>query len=248
MIFYKYTKQYPKKTLTIPRGVPITLMSIGVIMLLWVAWPILSFKILSRDFFSTVITPLAEESSKNNLNFSNVVMAIENSPNHMSDYTNPNVWYPLKPQSANNSKISTYTLSIPSLGIKDASVVIAGDSLDKHLIHYGGTALPGEYGNTVIFGHSTLPALFNIKDYHTIFSTLPTLKPRVKTIPGDEIYINYDGITYKYEVYEMTVTKPSDLSPLEQRFDDSRLTLITCVPPGTYWERLNVKAILVPPQ
>jgi len=40
----------------------------------------------------------------------------------------------------------------------------------------------------------------------------------------------------------MTVSDPTDLSALEQTFDDSYLTLVTCVPPGTTWERLRVEA------
>ena len=102
----------------------------------------------------------------------------------------------------------------------------------------GGTGLPGEYGTAVVFGHSTLPQFFSPTNYKTIFSLLPTL-----TI-GDEIFVTYDGVQYRYIIFEMVITDPTDLSSLEQRFDDSYLTLITCVPPGTYWKRLNVRARL----
>jgi len=43
----------------------------------------------------------------------------------------------------------------------------------------------------------------------------------------------------------MVEVEPEDLSILEQRFDDSYLTLVTCVPPGTYLRRLVVRARLV---
>ncbi len=153
--------------------------------------------------------------------------------------TDANSWYPTKPQKKVVSPVNAYTLSIPKLKIKDASVVIGGNDLSKSLIHYGGTGLPGEYGTTIVFGHSTLPQLFNPTDYKTIFSTLPTLKR------GDEIFVTYDGVEYRYVIFDMTVTDPTDLSPLEQQFDNSYITLITCVPPGTTWKRLNVKAKLV---
>lgn len=247
MAIHRYTKKYARRSVKVPQIVPLGMISLGTLVLVWVIWPILSFNFIIKDFYQSVITPLADESSQQKGSITNVVLAAENTGENYIDYTNPNLWYPSKPQEAVSENVNGYLLSIPVLGIKDAKVVIGGDSLDYNLIHYGGTALPGEYGNTVIFGHSTLPALFNPKDYHTIFSNLPKLKPRQKTIPGDEIYITYDNIQFKYEIYEMTVTKPADLSPLEQRFDDSQLTLITCVPPGTYWERLNVKAKLVPP-
>ncbi|MCX6791525.1 MAG: sortase [Candidatus Gottesmanbacteria bacterium] len=64
------------------------------------------------------------------------------------------------------------------------------------------------------------------------------------TVAGN---ISYDGISYKYIVYDLAVTDPSDLSALAQRFDDSYLTLVTCVPPGTYWQRLHVFAKLARP-
>jgi sortase A len=118
-------------------------------------------------------------------------------------------------------------------------VVIYGSDLNTSLIHYGGTGLPGEYGNSVIFGHSTLPQFFNPKDYKAIFSTLPNINI------GDDVIITFDTITYRYSIFDITVTMPNDLSPLEQKYDDSYITIVTCVPPGTYAKRLNVKARLI---
>jgi sortase A len=138
------------------------------------------------------------------------------------------------------SKIKYYNLSIPKLKIKDAVVEIGGDDLSKNLIQYKGTAIPGRPGNPVIFGHSTLPQLFNPKNYLSIFSTLPTLKK------GDEVFIDYDGIRYRFVIEEMFEVQPEDVQVLEQRYDGAYLTLVTCVPPGTYLRRLVVRARLVP--
>ncbi|MBI2007557.1 MAG: class D sortase [Candidatus Blackburnbacteria bacterium] len=139
------------------------------------------------------------------------------------------------------SKVRYYNLSIPKLKIEQAVVEIGGEDLSKNLIHYKGTALPGKPGNAVVFGHSTLPQLFNPKNYLSIFSTLPTLKK------GDDVKIDYDGIVYTFRVEEMFEVKPTDFQVLEQMYDDSYLTLITCVPPGTYLRRLVVRARLVQP-
>lgn len=111
--------------------------------------------------------------------------------------------------------------------------------LKKSLIQYPQTALPGQLGNTVIFGHSVLPQFFNPKSYLTIFSTLHKLKQ------GDEILVDFDNIHYKYKVEEMFEIQPTDLSVLEQRFNNRTLTLITCSPPGTYLRRLVIKSNLV---
>jgi len=132
----------------------------------------------------------------------------------------------------------TYSLSIPKLKIKDAVVAVGSMDLKKSLIQYPQTSLPGQLGNAVVFGHSVLPQFFNPSNYLTIFSTLYKLKQ------GDDIIIDYGNVQYKYIVDEMFEVKPTDLSVLEQRFDQKNLTLITCSPPGTYLRRLIIKSSL----
>lgn len=234
MPLYRYVKsvQSPPRSRRGLRALSFFLLTIGTGILIWTFWPIVSFSVTSGDLFSEIVTPIQDGTA----------YAAPNTNPPGTDLTNPNAWFPTSPQKRVVTPVNTYTMSIPKLKIQDALVTIAGDDLTVSLVHYGGTALPGEYGNTVVFGHSTLVQLYNPKNYKTIFSLLPTLKT------GDEIYVTYDGISYKYIVYDMTVTDPSDLSALAQRFDDSYLTLITCVPPGTYWQRLHVFARLVQPQ
>jgi sortase A len=161
-----------------------------------------------------------------------------------SDFTKASNWFP----GARNrgefevSKVTFYTISIPSLKIENATVAIGGEDLSKNLIQYPGTALPGRTGNTVIFGHSILPQFYNPKDYLAIFSTLPSLRK------GDEIGINYDGITYKFRVESLFEVNPSDLEVLEQGFSEPYVSLVTCVPPGHPLKprRLIVRAKIVP--
>ena len=222
MPLYRYVKAQPTKSVKRSAYISYGLMGTGVLILLWTLWPILSFSIFANTLTKTV-SPVGP--------FTPIVQA--------ADTLNPNTWFPISPQKRVTAKVNTYTLSIPKLKIKDALVTIAGDDLAVSLIHYGGTPLPGQYGNAVIFGHSTLPQFFSPTNYKTIFSLLSTMKI------GDEITATYDGITYTYVVYDMVVIDPTDLSVLEQRFDDSYMTLVTCVPPGTYWKRLNVKAKIV---
>ncbi len=222
MPLYRYVKSAP----VVPRHrrgsrmLSFFLIALGGGILIWTFWPIVSFSMTSGDLFGQIVTPIQDTAFAAN------------------DFTNPNAWFPTAPQKKIVTPVNTYTLTIAKLKIQDAAVTVAGDDLGVSLVHYGGTALPGEYGTTVIFGHSALPQFYNPKNYKTIFSTLPLMKA------GDEIYITYDGITYKYIVYDLAVTGPSDLSALAQQFDDSYLTLVTCVPPGTYWQRFHVFARL----
>jgi len=129
-------------------------------------------------------------------------------------------------------------LSIPRLKIENAIVSTKDYDLSRHLIQYFGTSIPGENGTAVIFGHSTLPQLFDPKNYKTIFATLHTIKI------GDEIEAIVNGIGRKYKVFSITITSADDTNILSQSFDRSYITLITCTPPGTVWKRLVVRASL----
>ncbi len=156
------------------------------------------------------------------------------------DYTDSSTWFPqaaLRPSAA--SKVRYYSLTIPALNITDIPVEINGTDLKKNAVQYAGTAMPGNYGNTVIFGHSTLPQLAKSNDPLSVFTTLPKIKR------GDEAVVNYDGVTYRYAVRETAEILPTQVEVLAQRYDKNELTLITCVPLGTYLRRFVARAELV---
>lgn len=242
MAMYRYVKAIPRRPVRRPIFLSYALMGVGGILLVWTLWPILSFQTVSAILFVKTVSPVASgtiarvpKDVQPQVAGAVVTSVPETKP---ADYTNANNWFPDRPQKKVVTPVNAYRLSIPKLKIDNAMVTIAGDDLNVSLVHYGGTPLPGQYGNAVVFGHSTLPQFFNPTNYKTIFSTLPTLTK------GDEVYAEVDGIRYRYVVYDMIVVEPTDLTPLEQRFDDSYMTIVTCVPPGTYWKRLNVKARL----
>lgn len=215
---------------------------IGSLLLFWSFYPILSFEIYSRLFIEKkILTPIPRSEIVSSLEVANSILGSYNAfSSNLRDFTQVNLWFPTRPQINDSKKISLqdYSLSIPKLNIKNAKVIVDGDDLSKGLIHYIPKSLPGEFGNIVILGHSTLPQLYNSSDYKTIFTYLPSLEK------GDKILVKFDNIDYEYEVYEMFVINPDKISVLDQKNDASYLTLITCVPPGTYWKRLIVRARL----
>lgn len=228
MAIYCYIKKEPKSfkkgSLKILKYLPFSFLFLGIILLISVFWPIIGYEIKSQKFTSQLISPVG----------------VLGEATTVVDYSRPSSWFPTAPSlPPKPSKITHYTISIPKLGIKNAVVQIGGEDLMESLIHYPGTSLPGQYGNTVIFGHSVLPQFFNPKNYRTIFSTLPTLREK------DEIFVDFDGVLYKYQVIGLQEVSPEDVSVLEQRYDSEYLSLITCVPPGTYLKRLVVRAKLV---
>jgi len=236
------------------RSLPNVLIILGSTLLTTVGYPLFSHQVIAQRWAgSTLVTPVPEIAVAEARGFINPlvndsvvnrvsqVLPVQTGPEIIEiDYTKLSNWFPTSSSSKNQSNEGEYYLSIPKLKIKDAKVIVGGDDLDESLIHYSATSLPGEYGNAVIFGHSVLPAFYNPKDYHAIFSTLPTLKK------GDEILINYDGLEFKYKVEEYKEVRPDDIEMLEQRFDRRTLSLVTCVPPGTYLRRGVIRANLVP--
>lgn len=197
----------------------------GLIILAGVIVPILSYK------SPGLLSPIPE---------------VKNQAVEELDYTKASNWFVggATREDFVSPSVSFYTLSIPKLKIENATVAIGGEDLSKSLIQYPGTAVPGKNGNAVIFGHSILPIFYDPKNYISIFSTLPTLKK------GDEINVNYDGVSYKFRVENLFEVAPTDIQVLEQDTSDSYLTLVTCVPPGDPRKpkRLIVRARVVPPQ
>jgi sortase A len=158
------------------------------------------------------------------------------------DYYDARNWYPEinfeTEKTFGKTKVEGYKISIPKLKITEAEVSTTDYELDKHLVQYLGTSIPGEKGTAVIFGHSTIPAWFDAKNYKTIFANLHKIKI------GDEVSAKVGDITYIYKIFSIVVTTPEDTNILSQSFDNSYLTIVTCTPPGTIWKRLVVRAAL----
>lgn len=220
MALYCYLKKTPKiRKKNQASFIPAVLIFLGAVLVANALTPIFLYQLKSVRFQEpTLISPVES---------------------FFIDYTKPATWFPDAPKAVPRpTKITHYNLSIPKLKINKAVVMIGGEDLFESLVHYPGTAYPGQYGNAIIFGHSVLPQFFSPKNYKSIFSTLPTLKE------GDEIFVDFDGIAYRYLVIKMVEVLPNDVSILEQHYDGEYLSLVTCVPPGTFLKRLIVKAKL----
>jgi len=141
-----------------------------------------------------------------------------------------------------NLKLSTTstesTLIIPRISVNapviwDVEESNILDQLKSGVVHYKGTALPGESGNVFIVGHSS--NYFWVKsDYNNIFSLLDKLSV------GDRIEIKKDGKSYFYDVFGKKEVSPQDVEVLKS--PNQILTLMTCWPVGTSLNRLIVQA------
>ncbi|EKD93204.1 MAG: sortase family protein [uncultured bacterium] len=109
------------------------------------------------------------------------------------------------------------------------------DDLKRGVIHYPGTAEPGEKGNIFITGHSSY-YLWDDGRYKDVFALLHTLKV------GDEIEVQHHGDSHHYKIEEIKQVKNKDVSVLSQDENEKTLTLMTCTPVGTNIRRLVVIA------
>lgn len=227
--YYQEKRSYKK----ILRFVSVFLIIGGLIVSFYTFLPLFSWQLYFSESFAA---------QKLNTPIPKISTLIYTAGNALStNYLNANNWFPTYNPSANKIKpeVEAYSISIPSIDVKNAVVSTTDINLAAHLVNFPGTAIPPGNGNAVIFGHSTLPQLYNPTDYKTIFANAYKIKT------GDEIFVNYQKITYKYKVISITVVDPSDTSVLEQDTRDSFTTLITCTPPGTVWKRLVIKSQLV---
>lgn len=138
------------------------------------------------------------------------------------------------------------TIVIPKINV-NAPVVYLGSTNEKDVlaglqngvVHYGNTPNPGEVGNSVFFGHSSND-WWEPGNYKFVFVLLD------KLVVGDTFTINYNSEQYTYQVTETKVVSPADVSVLSQTSTPT-VTLITCSPPGTSWNRLVVSAKQISP-
>lgn len=217
------------------RLLSILLLTIGVSIITYVLFPIISWQIYFQPAFAS--QNITSSIPRANIVISSLIsQAIDG-----IDYTKAENWFPkFNPNSNQKTQndVPFYKISIPKINIKEAVVSTTDTDLTKHLVNFQGTSIPAQNGNAVVFGHSTLPQLFDSKNYKTIFANAYKLKN------GDDIYVFVKDVKYSYKIFKTIVIDPSDTSALQQDYDNSYLTLVTCTPPGTIWKRLVVKARL----
>jgi LPXTG-site transpeptidase (sortase) family protein len=113
------------------------------------------------------------------------------------------------------------------------------DALERGVVHYAGTSVPGQAGNNVIVGHSSNNFL-NSGKFKFAFVLLDRLEL------NDTFILHYEGVRFVYKVTNKQVVEPTDFS-LTLPTATPTTTLITCTPPGTSWKRLIIQAEQISP-
>jgi sortase A len=121
-------------------------------------------------------------------------------------------------------------IRIPAIEVD--KIVVEGVSvsdLKRGPGHYPDSPMPGQPGNAAIAGHRTT--------YGAPFNRVDELEP------GDEILVTTRQGSFRYEVSETQIVKPSQVEVLDD-FGDNRLTLTACNPKYSSRERIVVVARL----
>jgi sortase A len=122
-------------------------------------------------------------------------------------------------------------IKIPRIGVVKTVVQGVGvEDLKKGPGHYPDTSMPGQTGNAAIAGHRTT--------YGAPFYNLDELKP------NDPILVTTVQGSFRYEVMETKIVRPSQVDVLNKT-DDNRLTLTTCHPRFSASSRMVVTAKLI---
>lgn len=138
-------------------------------------------------------------------------------------------------------------ITIESVGIKNIKISSNVESsnesvynryLKDGVAHFQGTPLPGDGGNSFIYGHSAVESFFSRhRDLpETIFSRLNDIDI------GQKVVVNRDGKVLEYTVRNKKIVEPEDFTILQPVQNKETVTLMTCWPLGLGTKRLIVVA------
>ena len=136
---------------------------------------------------------------------------------------------------------------IDSVGIDRIKITSNVESYDENVYnrylkdgvaHFKGTPLPGDGGNSFIYGHSAINSFFrsNPDLPETIFTRLEDVDI------GDEVRIERDSKILSYTVRRKHITDAEDFSVLQPSSHRETITLMTCWPIGIGSKRLILTA------
>lgn len=138
----------------------------------------------------------------------------------------------------NQIEIPRLELQAPIISLVEKDKESLEEALDRGVIHYPGSALPGEEGIVILMGHSAPPGWPDIK-YDRVFSEIIGLEE------GDKIMVSFNHFLYPYQVIEKHIfSQEEEENFLAQEKGQKWLVLSTCYPPGKNLQRLVVVAIL----
>lgn len=141
-----------------------------------------------------------------------------------------------------------FLLKIPAIGV-EAPIVLEKrvdqdsifKSLEKGVVHFVDSPLPGQKGASIILGHSSAYPWYK-GNYGSVFALLGKLKT------DDLFYVENGDKVLTYQIKNSLIFNPlSDNSKIDEfvKTDGSAIILISCWPVGTNYQRIAVRAELI---
>ena len=133
------------------------------------------------------------------------------------------------------------SLEIPKIGVlaplivTDSSEKDLEEGLNRGVVIFPDSALPGQSGQTIILGHSA-PANWPKIKYDWVFSRLNELEEK------DEIRVYFNNREYTYYVKNKIFLEKGEEIPNYSTDSGNTLLLISCWPPGKNLKRIVVEA------
>jgi LPXTG-site transpeptidase (sortase) family protein len=144
---------------------------------------------------------------------------------------------PQQKMQANSLIIDSLNINAPIQYATATNETAYQAALINGVVHYPGTANPGQLGNCYIFGHSS-DFIWSNGHYKHVFAVLPQIKIGAQIIISDS-----DGNKFSYSVIDSHEVASNDLSVLDQQgYAKKLLTLQTSYPVGTALARWVVVA------
>lgn len=135
------------------------------------------------------------------------------------------------------------TIIISRINVRAPLIMASGttqkelnDSLNQGVIIYPGSALPGQNGELVLSGHSSIFPWVKTQ-YGQVFTLLDKLQA------GDTVSIIYNHRQYDYQITKQEILNPNQVKISE--INQPALKLTTCWPIGTSAKRLVVYGTLI---
>jgi LPXTG-site transpeptidase (sortase) family protein len=136
------------------------------------------------------------------------------------------------------------SLEIPEIGVTAPLIIIENSNnnfdkeLDRGVVLFPNSVLPGEMGQTIILGHSA-PSNWPKVNYEGVFSNIADLEEK------DEIILYFNHQKYTYSVNQKIFLEKGEEIPNNTETSGNTLLLISCWPPGKNIQRVIIESILV---
>lgn len=146
--------------------------------------------------------------------------------------------YPYSSKS-NSLEIPTIGLVTPLVIGSSTNISALEKDLDKGVVYYPGSVLPGEKGQIIILGHSAPPNWPHIK-HDWVFTDIEDLNV------GEQIILYFNNTQYTYRIIDKKVIqKGEEIRANGLDATNNILTIVSCWPPGKDYKRMTVQAELI---